>query len=205
MTQFQKWTKPKAIRTDNGEPFGVTTRDVVPIMSLWLKAYDIIPILNRPRTPQQNAKVERGQGTSSRWADVNNCPDIVQLKTLLAEACKIHLEKYLVPRLGNATRAQVFKSIFEKPRPFNKELFNAENAYNYLTQAIFPRRVSASGNITIYSKTWSVGKENRGKIMIVKFNPKKRLWMVFFQTNEFCKEIPDPRFAEENLFNLKCQ
>jgi transposase InsO family protein len=76
---FTKWGLPKAFRTDNGMPFGLPSRDSIPIMSLWLKGWGIHPILNRPKHPQDNAKVERAQGTSSRWAEIDKATDIIDL------------------------------------------------------------------------------------------------------------------------------
>jgi hypothetical protein len=202
---FQKWTLPKYIRTDNGEPFGIPTRDVIPIMSLWLKAYGITPILNTPRQPTQNAKVERGQGTTSRWAEVETCPNIEQLYLNLEEACTLQREKYPVARLGKVTRAQLHKSLFENPRPYEKVVFNENEAYIYLSLAVMPRKVSASGNITIYSKTYSVGKCNAGEIMMLKFNPNLLCWNVINQKGAFCKALPDARFKRDKLFMIRCQ
>ena len=54
---FREWGIPQALRSDNGEPFGVPSRDVVPFMSLWLAAWGIRPILNRPRRPTDNPNV----------------------------------------------------------------------------------------------------------------------------------------------------
>ena len=140
---------PKAIRSDNGEPFGVPTRDVVPFMSLWLKAWGITPILNRPRRPTDNPKVERGQG------------------------CLIQREKYRVVRLGNVTRGQLHKSLFEKPRPFEEARFEEKQAYQYLALAAMPRKVSSNGTIIVYGKVFSIGPKHKGKVVIVKFNPTK--------------------------------
>ncbi|MEZ4991386.1 MAG: hypothetical protein R2824_13270 [Saprospiraceae bacterium] len=83
---FKQWGLPKAIRTDNGAPFGVPSRDVVPVMSLWLIAWGIQPILNRPRRPEQNAHVESNQGTSQRWAEVKQCQNLQQMQLRLDEA-----------------------------------------------------------------------------------------------------------------------
>ena len=135
---FQIWTIPKAIRTDNGLPFGVPSRDVVPIMSLWLKAWGIIPILNRPRRPTDNAKVERAQGTTSRWAEVNNCANLNILHQQLDEVCCLQREKYLVTRLGNVTRARLHLSLQAKPRPFEEAVFDEEMAYNHLSKMTPP-------------------------------------------------------------------
>ena len=205
MEQFQLWTLPKAIRTDNGEPFGVTTRDVVPMMSLWLKAWGIIPILNRPRCPTDNPKVERGQGTTSRWAELDKCQNLSVLQQRLDEACLIQREKYPVVRLGKVTRSQLHKSLSAKTRPFDKGNFDEKRAHEYLSMAIMPRKVSANGTLAIYSKVFSIGVQHKRKVVILKFSPTNVSWLVFDQTSTLLKTLPDPRFAKENLFNLKCQ
>ena len=203
--QFCIWILPGAIRTDNGEPFGVTTRDVVPIMSLWLKAYGVDHIHNRPRQPQENAKVERAPGTTSRWAEVHKCTNIAQLQQLLTEACIIQREKYPVTRLGNVSRAELHKSLFDKKRPFDKAVFDERKAFEYLANAVMPRKVSSSGNIALYSKVFSVGMKNKGKVMMIKFDPNNMQWIVLYQTGDICKTISDTRFSKENLFSLTCQ
>jgi hypothetical protein len=196
---------PKAIRTDNGEPFGVPTRDVVPFMSLWLKAWNIIPILNRPRRPTDNAKVERGQGTTSRWAELSKCANLNMLQQQLDNACLTQREKYPVVRLGNVTRSQLHKSLEDKTRPFDQTIFDEKKAHAHLTLAVMPRKVSINGTIVIYNKVFSVGMSHKRKIMMIKFDPIHVAWMALDQTGSICKTIPDPRFQKESLFNLICQ
>lgn len=196
---------PKAIRSDNGEPFGVPTRDVVPIMSLWLKAWGITPILNRPRRPTDNAKVERAQGTTSRWAELAKCPDLAALQQALDTTCSIQREKYKVVRLGNVTRSQLYKSLFEKPRPFEEAQFEEERAYRYLALASMSRKVSSNGTIILYGKVFSVGLSNKSKILAIKFEPENIAWSVLEQSGTICKTLHDLRFDRHNLFNLTCQ
>ena len=196
---------PKAIRSDNGEPFGVPTRDVVPFMSLWLKAWGITPILNRPRRPTDNPKVERGQGTTSRWAELGKRANLAALQQALDEACLIQREKYRVVRLGNVTRGQLHKSLFEKPRPFEEARFEEKQAYQYLALAAMHRKVSSNGTINVYGKVFSIGPKHKGKVVIVKFNPPEIGWLVIEQSGAICKTLPDTRFDRNNLFNLTCQ
>jgi len=113
---FRQWGMPKAVRNDNGEPFGVPTRDVVPIMSLWLAAWGIRPILNRPRRPTDNANVENNQGTSARWAETYRCASAGQMQERLDEAARCQRETYKVTRLGKVTRKELFSELYENPR-----------------------------------------------------------------------------------------
>lgn len=202
---FQIWTIPKAIRTDNGLPFGVPSRDVVPIMSLWLKAWGIIPILNRPRRPTDNAKVERAQGTTSRWAEVNKCANLNILQQQLDEVCCLQREKYLVTRLGNVTRARLHLSLQAKPRPFEEAVFDEEMAYNHLSKMVMARKVAENGLIVIYDKTFSIGVAHKRKTAFIKASPEAPQWTVFDEKGNVLKILQDPRFNRENLFNLTCQ
>lgn len=190
---------PKAIRTDNGSPFGVPSRDVVPLMSLRLVAWGIVPILNAPRRPTQNAKVERGQGTTSRWSEPAKCRGLAALQEALDGACLAQREKYRVRRLGNVTRGQLHPGLWGKARPFEEAVPNVQRAYDYLAMAVMPRKVSTSGLVYIYDKYFIVGKQHKGKIVVVKFSPSKAGWLVLEQSGTVCKFFPDDRFEEANL------
>lgn len=206
LEQFEQWGMPLAIRTDNGDPFGVPTRDVIPIMSLWLLAWGITPILNRPRRPQDNAKVESNQGTVSRWAEVYECQSLEQMQERLDGACALQRDHFLVKRIGKATRSEVFKDLYTIERPFERAIFDEQKAYRYLAQAVYPRKVSRVGSTDIYRKSFQVGAAHKGKTVFVKFDPDKIAWCFLDHNGNLIKIIPDPRFSLENLFNLTvCQ
>lgn len=196
---------PKGIRTDNGSPFGVPSRDVVPIMSLWLKAWGITPILNRPRRPTDNPIVERAQGTTSRWAEVEKCASMAILQQRLDEACVIQREKYPVIRLGNVTRGTLYKSLWAKTRPFEQAIFDEKKAYEYLSASIMPRIASESGMVVVYDKPLSIGPQHKRKKVFIKSSPTSPEWIVMDDKANICKIIYDPRFEKDRLFNLTCQ
>lgn len=197
---------PLAIRTDNGEPFGVPTRDVIPIMSLWLLAWGITPILNRPRRPQDNAKVESNQGTASRWAEVYQCQSLEQMQQNLDEACVLQRDHFPVKRIGKASRKAVFNDLYTIARPFEQAVFDEQKAFRYLAQAVYPRKVSTGGTVAIYSKPFQVGAQHKGKTIFVKFDPNNIAWLFLDQLGNLLKMIPDPRFCRDNIFNLTvCQ
>lgn len=203
---FQKWGLPKAIRTDNGEPFGVPSRDAVPILSLWLLAWGVQPILNRPRKPQDNSKVERNQGTAGSWAEVYNCPNIDTLQVRLDEAADFQRNHYRVRKIGNVPRTALFKEILQIKRPFEEATFDEKKAYEFLAKVIYPRKVSSGGTICIHSKHFQAGFQYRGQIVFAKFDPSCIAWIVLGANQQIIKTIPDQRFSKENLFNLTvCQ
>lgn len=193
---------PKAIRTDNGSPFGVPTRDVLPMMSLWLKSWNIEPILNRPKMPTDNPNVENNQHTSARWAEVYQCIDIKQMETQLDEAALIQRDYFKVSRIGYATRKQVFETLYSNPRAFTKAQFVPSRAYEFLEKATYPRLVASSGTIAIYNKAFTVGLKFKGKITLVKFNPKDLSWVCRDKEGTILRTIRDSRFSKENLYSL---
>lgn len=199
---FNQWGMPKAIRTDNGLPFGVPTRDVVPMMSLWLKAWNIEPILNRPRTPTDNPNVENNQHTASRWAEVYKCQSIEQMERQLDEAILLQRDYFQVSRIGYATRRKVYKGLYYNPRTFRAAQFDHRRAYQMLAKATYPRRISANGVIALYDKNFSVGFKFRGQITLVKFSSKEVAWICRNQKGDILKTIKDDRFSKESLFNL---
>lgn len=202
MGLFQQWGLPLAIRTDNGEPFGVPTRDVVPIMSLWIMAWGIVPILNRPRVPQDNAKVERNQGTVGRWVEAENCHSMAELQKRLDEICIIHQSLYRVRKLGNSTRQQTFKDFFEVKRPLEQAMFDEKKAHSHLAKASYPRKINMNGALCIYNKTFQVQRKYRNTTAVLKFDPEHIAWNVYDQSGNLLKTIPDDRFSKQKLFDL---
>jgi transposase InsO family protein len=203
---FKKWGLPKAIKTDNGDPFGVPTRDVIPIMSLWLKGWGITPILNRPRHPQDNAKVERAQGTTSRWAEIEKAANVADLQARLDIIIAEQRDKYPVKRLKRAYRTQVFPNLYDIQRPFDDKLFDIQAVYDLLASKTLQRKVSSNGGIALYTKHFQVHSYLKHQFVFLKFNPVKIGWDAFNNNKELLKFIPDDRFAKDKIILLSvCQ
>jgi hypothetical protein len=203
---FKKWGLPKAFRTDNGMPFGLPSRDAIPIMSLWLKGWGINPILNRPKHPQDNAQVERAQGTSSRWAEVHKATDIADLQGKLDLIIQEQRDKYPVKRLKNAYRTQVFPDLYDIMRPFDNRKFDINAVYDFFSSKTLQRKVAGCGNISIYGKTIYISSKLKGTLVFCKFDSIKMQWIIFNSKKEMLKCMPDDRFSKENILLLTvCQ
>ena len=101
---FEKWGKPDWIKIDNGRPFGDPQLEQITILALWLISYNIKVILNRPGVPQDNAKVERSQGTLSRWANPKEIKTIEELQSEVRKQGKFYNLYYPNRRLKNKTK-----------------------------------------------------------------------------------------------------
>lgn len=203
---FQKWGLPKVIKTDNGAPFGIPTRDAVPIMSLWLKGWGIEPILNRPKQPQDNSSVERTQGTTMRWAEIHKALDVNDLQNQLDRVMIEHLEKYQVKRLGFVTRKSLFPDLYLKPRKWSEGQFDIQEAYAFLSRKTLQRKVALGGTISLYGKTFQVHLKFKRQWVTIKFNTTHLRWDVFGLKGELLKSIEDARFHKDNIILLTaCQ
>lgn len=203
---FQQWGLPKAIRTDNGSPLGVPARTVIPIVSLWLAAWGVRHILNRPKRPTDNPNVENNQHTSARWAEIYHCADHLEMEQKLIQACVYQRDFFKVSRLGKVTRKNLYPELYDNPRPFDPQSFDEHKAYQLLARAIYTRKISDNGVITIYDQPFSIGRKHRGAIVFVTFSPSEVAWICIDQNKEILKVLPDPRFSRDNLYNLTiCQ
>ena len=206
LQMFKKWGFPKAIKTDNGAPFGLPSRDAIPIMSLWLTAWGIKPLLNRPKRPQDNGTVERAQGTSSRWAEIKKATDVKDLQQRLDIIVQEQRDKYPVKRLKYTFRTQVFPDLYHIVRPFDEQKFDIQAAYQFLSTKTLQRKVTVSGACSVYGRAMYLDYKLKGNLLFFKFDFIKMGWNVSNSNKEFLKFIPDDRFSKDNIFLLTvCQ
>ena len=100
ITIFKNWGVPQWLKVDNGRPFGDPRRETIPALALWLIALGIKVIWNRPRTPQDNAKVERSQGVLSHWTEFEKATDYFDLQIRLWKEADFHNYHFPLRRFG---------------------------------------------------------------------------------------------------------
>jgi hypothetical protein len=69
---FARWGLPRAVRVDNGHPWGLN-RGLPPALALWLIGLGVAVEWIDPGQPRQNPKVERGNGVTQPWAEPASC------------------------------------------------------------------------------------------------------------------------------------
>lgn len=199
---FERWGVPQAIKVDNGQPFGDPQRKSIPVLGLWLISLDITMIWNPPRKPTENAKVERMQGTSGRWAEVDRCANYEQLALRLADVALVQREQYEVSRLGYQTRKARYPQLFEVIPIDAHEQFDARRAYAYLAQTRLVRRVGSNGRVSLYGYGYQVGYPYRGQEVGVGFNADTCSWIFYDGQDRLIREILAKALTPEHIWSL---
>ncbi len=186
---FQRWGLPQTIKVDNGKPLGDPQRTSVPVMALWLIGLGITMVWNRPRTPRDNAKVERMQQTTANWAEVQRCQDAGELQLHLDQVALLQRERYAVRRLKGKTRKQCYGALWQNPRRYHPGSFDAGRVYKYLTTVTFMRNVSKNGYFTFYAQSIYIGTRYTGQTLAIRFDSLSKNFLV-----------SEPRQQEYRLF-----
>ena len=172
-----RWGLIGAFRADNGAPFGDPSRRALSVLNLCLRGFGIHVKVNPPRRPQKNAKVERNQGTTSRWADVSTCKDYVDFQHKLNQAV-LHQRELFPTRVCNGqTRAQCFPQLFNNPKKFDSSAFYPHLIYEHLAKGSWQRKVSKDGTTRLFSQDYQIGRKHRLKTVTASFDPKHQTWI----------------------------
>ncbi|MGA7203072.1 MAG: hypothetical protein WBX27_00415 [Specibacter sp.] len=176
---FRRWGRPGALRVDNGTPWG-NWNDLPVALALWLVGLGVPVYWNDPGCPQQNAKVERSQGTGKRWAEPARCPDPETLQQQLDEADCIQRECY--PAVGPLSRLAAFADLRHSGREYSRgweeRHWSLGEVTGYLQEFVVPRKVRVNGSVSVYEQDYRVGASYRGQIVLVQFDAGDRTWVI---------------------------
>ena len=71
---------------------------------------------NKPRTPQENAKVERCQGTLDKWTEYEKCKNTFDLQIKLWEQSEFYNFHFPIRRKENKKRVELFPKLMHTGR-----------------------------------------------------------------------------------------
>lgn len=206
---FKKWGKPKAIRVDNGEPFGSSDPSTTTELALWLIGYGIHVIWNKPGCPQQNGKVERNQSTSKRWSEILTCTNFEMGQKRLDEAARVQRDDFPVSRLKNKTRKDVFEQLYHILRPWKDQDFDPNRVYSFLKTKKYVRKVSSNKQITHFGHQPHIGTSYKGQYVSLRLetieqNQEQSIlnWLVYDAAGKFIKKIDASYLSKQNLLNF---
>lgn len=183
---FNKRGLPEQIKVDNGRPFGDPQREGLPMLALWLTGLGIKVIWNRPRTPQDNSKVERSQGTLSRWTEYGQTLSTTELQQILQREANFYNETFRDRRRDNTTRIERYPTMGSTGRAFNASDFGPQRIADFIAAGCWQRKVSKNGQVTIGGQRFSVGVRNAGQLLDVSFDAPQKVWIA---TNDAGAEI----------------
>jgi transposase InsO family protein len=204
---FEQWGLPKCIRVDNGKPFGDPQRCSIPELALWLTGLGIEVIWNRPRTPKDNAKVERMQATTSRWTEVEQCYSCTELQTKLDKAATVQREQYQVRRLGCKSRKELYPELWTNCRAYNHQTaFDVNRVTTYLSQLSFVRKVNKKGVFNFYAQRVYVGYSHNNKTLSLRYDTDSNRFRLMDESNTTIGYIQADNFSQEHILGLSvCQ
>jgi hypothetical protein len=203
---FRRWGLPLAVRFDNGTPWG-NWNDLPVALALWLIGLGVQVYWNDPCRPQQNGKIERSQGTGKRWAEPHQCRDAAELQRHLDEVDQIQRERY---PLGNGlSRLALFPELAHSGRAYARaaevQLWSFARVTDYLKEFVVPRRVRASGSVSLYEQDYYVGMAYRGQTLWVQFDPNDAAWVICDAQGRQLRRHPAREITPESIVKLRVQ
>lgn len=186
---------------DNGRPFGDPQRQTIPYLALWLIGLGIGVIWNRPKIPQDNAKVERGQGVLTNWVEPRKCPNIDVLQHRLLKEAHFQRAIFSVSRLGGKTRIEAFPQLNEIRRAYNPQNFDLQRVLRFLEEGQWNRTVSKVGQISHFGDRFQVGMKYKYRVITIKMEASSNRWVVYDPNGKQIKAF-DSNITAKRIWNL---
>lgn len=175
------------IKVDNGRPFGDPRRQGFPLLALWLIGKGIDVVWNRPRTPQDNAKVERCQQTLGRWTECKKAKSVNDLRQALYQQAVFYNYTFRDRRKGNTTRAERFPNLKHTGRKFSDRQIDDQRIADFIAKGKWTRAVSKNGQVAIAGFRFSIGQTYAGINIDLQLNPHTKCWHVYNSQAELIK------------------
>jgi hypothetical protein len=201
---FTRWGRPQRLRVDNGAPWG-SSGDLPTDLELWLKGLGVGLECNPPRSPQDNGKVERSQGTAKQWGEPGQCDTPEEFQKRLDVMDLIQREEY--PSLGGRSRLEAYPGLANSGRPYTPQweetAWDFEAAAAHLSGYVARRLASRSGKISVYNKNYHVGILHSNKAVYLTFDPDTIEWVV--SDGEGCQlsRKRSEEISRENILALR--
>lgn len=199
-----RWGHIKCFRFDNGRPFGDPKRETFSPLALHLVARGCEVLFNPPRTPTKNAKVERCQGTTGKWADATNSQDLEAFRENLEYAVVAQREKYKTRVCQGKTRMGFYPQLNSNVRRFNRKDFDVHRALKFLEQGKWYRKVSSVGQISLFSRKYQVGFQYRDQDISIKLSLQqgKAFWNCYDNKQNLIQQLYADNLNDGSYFDV---
>lgn len=202
---FRRWGLPGELRLDNGLPWGSRVEHLPTGLVLWLAGLGVSVWFNPPRTPQDNGVVERANGTGQRWAEVRTCGTAEELQEKVDCADRIQRERLRSVR--GQSRLEAFPGLAHSGRAYSprweEEHWDLRKAEALLEGYVVLRQVSAQGQVRLYNRRVSLGKQYAGRQVRVQYDSGSRMWVVSTaEDGRALRGVPATEVTRERIFTL---
>lgn len=182
-----RWgTLPDAIQTDHEVNLAGAPTDPAPSrLTLWLIGLGVTHQFIRAGTPTDQAAVERTHRTLDGFVGL---PDphltLDGLQQRLDAERNLHNQVFASRASDCAGRPPLtaHPELLQPRHPYclawERALFDEQQVYAYLARIPLQRRVSSSGQIRLYGRSYSVGRARRRQLVTVRCDPTIRMWRV---------------------------
>jgi hypothetical protein len=153
---------------------------VPPELAPWLVGLGVVPDWNPARQPWLNPKVERANGVTQRWVEIQTRPDRAALVQRLAWACRPQREWY--PAIAGRPRIAVHPEVTRVLRPYSVATeptrWELGRVDAFLAGRSWRRRADRYWTIWLHNRSHCLGRVHAGKEVRVRFDPNGRHWVV---------------------------
>ena len=201
---MHRWGHIKCFRFDNGRPFGDPKRETFSPLALHLVARGCEVLFNPPRTPTENAKVERCQGTTGKWADAPNCKDLKTFIESLDYAVVAQREKYKTRVCKGKTRMEFYPELASNSRKYNSQNFETQRVLKFLEQGKWYRKVSSVGQISLFSEKYQVGFQYKNQEISIKLSLQNNTvhWNCYDEKQNLIKQFSARNLNDGSFFSF---
>jgi len=176
---FIRWGLPEEMRLDNGCPWGGRF-ELPTALELWLAGLGVKAVFNPPRQPRYNGVVERGHGTSGRWAEVKACTTLAAAQERMDFCDRIQRER--MKSIAGESRAMAFPGLDHSGRSYSRAWEEANwdmsKAEALLEEHVARRQVSKTGQVCICGRAVSVGRKHAGILACLQYDRAANAWVV---------------------------
>lgn len=175
--------------------------ETVPPLALWLIGLGIQIVWNKPRTPQENAKVERCQGTLGKWTEYKKCKGTFDLQIKLWEQSEFYNFHFPIRRKENKKRVELFPRLMHTGREWVPKNFSVQRVLDFLSRGCWERGVSSVGQTNLYGHVLQIGSKYKNQRISIKLCPILNHWRFYDTKGHLIKTLPTA-IDEKSIWHL---
>jgi len=191
------------MRVDNGIPWG-SWGDLPTDLALWLIGLGVRIHWNYPHSPQENGVVERSQGISNRWCEPWTCESSGELQERLDLMDRLYRENYAYRE--RLSRMAYFAGLKHSGRPYmraqEQELWDWSRVTEHLATYTLRRQVDSKGQVSLYNRTYYVGRIHHGKRIYVMYDPNRNEWLFADGEGRQLRSVPADQVTPQRVMDL---